>query len=314
MKHLGLDWLQRLTIPRVPYGQIFIKRLYIAPDMVIPPRTEVVMEGLENYPMDQPCFVAMNHTDRFNYMPFMMTLDRLGLNPVAPWVKGKYYQHWALAAILRASSCIPVPSRGFILSLDFKRVMNRRPTREEYRELRDFTDGKRDTTDNPEVQRFLESLGRPFGEYFDGLFATVSGEVIRINEEALERGYYPLVFPQGTRSRRLSRGHTGLAQMSLHLGLPILPIGVSGSDRIYPGDKPRAQGGRVTYRIGRLMHFDRLEEAYTPLSLRAAQQHGDRFQEVVDQVMDEVNELVDPDYRYSEDRQSDGVKGVGRFL
>lgn len=314
MKHLGLDWLSGLTFPRVPYGQILIKRLYIAPDLRLPPRTRVKLEGLENFPLDRPCFLAMNHTDRFNYMPFMKELDRLGLNPLAPWVKGKYYQNRGLAWLLNKSSCIPVPSRGFILSLDFKRIMNRRPSQVEYRELRDLTDGRREVGEDPEVCRFLDSLGEPFGDYFHRLFSRVSSEVIRLNHMALDQGYYPLVFPQGTRSRRLSRGHTGLAQMALHMGLPILPVGVSGSDLVYPGNRPRAQGGRVVYRIGSLMSFEAIDDEFTPLSLRAAQQHGARFQQVVDGVMDRINELVDPDYRYSEDRESDGVQGVGRFL
>jgi hypothetical protein len=35
---------------------------------------------------------------------------------------------------------------------------------------------------------------------------------------------------------------------------------------------------------------------------------------MTDVVMDHINELVDPEYRYSDDRSSDGVSGVERFV
>ena len=63
------------------------------------------------------------------------------------------------------------------------------------------------------------------------LFAAMMQRVVEINRDGLQKGLHLLVFPQGTRSRRLTRGHTGAAQIALHTGAPVIPVGCSGSDR-----------------------------------------------------------------------------------
>lgn len=54
------------------------------------------------------------------------------------------------------------------------------------------------------------------------------------------------VFPEGTRSRdgRLHRGHTGLAWLALRSGVPVVPIGITGTDEVQPpGNRlPRLRG------------------------------------------------------------------------
>jgi 1-acyl-sn-glycerol-3-phosphate acyltransferase len=54
--------------------------------------------------------------------------------------------------------------------------------------------------------------------------------------EVLERGEAFGVYPEGTRSRdgRLYRGRTGVAQLALHSGAPIVPVGVIGTERLQP--------------------------------------------------------------------------------
>lgn len=311
---------------RVPYAQILIARLGLGLDFWRS-GTRVIFEGEENYPVDRPAFLAMNHTDRYNYMPFMHELDRRGLPPAAPWVKGKYYQKPRLAMTLNACSCIPVPSRGFIISLEFKARCRRAPSAEEYRTLRDVVDGRLapEEVKEPAARELIDRVEREeqkaFLDYFHAIFSETAQAVIRTNREALDYGYHPLVFPQGTRSRRLSKGHVGLAQMSQYLGVPILPIGVSGADKLYPGNSPWSKGGTVTYRIGELLHPDleplrhfRVTEPFTPLSLQASQRFSEQFERITGVVMDAINDLVDPEYQYSTDRQSDGVRGVRRFL
>lgn len=53
---------------------------------------------------------------------------------------------------------------------------------------------------------------------------------------ALRRGQLLAIYPEGTRSRDglLHRGHTGVAELALATGAPIVPIGLVGTDRIQP--------------------------------------------------------------------------------
>jgi 1-acyl-sn-glycerol-3-phosphate acyltransferase len=80
-------------------------------------------------------------------------------------------------------------------------------------------------------------------------------EAFRLAQRILEEGHVLLIFPEGTRSRdgRLQRARDGLAMLALRTNAPIVPIGVSDSDRVWPrGQKlPRPRpGSRVTVRIG----------------------------------------------------------------
>ena len=81
-------------------------------------------------------------------------------------------------------------------------------------------------------------------------------EAFRLAERILEQGHVLLIFPEGTRSRdgRLQQARDGLAMLALRTDAPVVPIGVSNSDRAWPrGQKlpvPRP-GVRVTVRIGR---------------------------------------------------------------
>ena len=139
-----------------------------------------------------------------------------------------------------------------------------------------------------------------------------------LNERALSIGLHLLVYPQGTRSVRLSRGRGGIGQIALHLRVPIVPIGCSGGDLIYPKRSPLSQPGRIVYRIGEPILPEELdglrpEGGYEPFT-RGADAHVDAFQTVADMTMDRIDALVDERHRFSTDQSSDGVSGSSRFL
>jgi 1-acyl-sn-glycerol-3-phosphate acyltransferase len=80
-------------------------------------------------------------------------------------------------------------------------------------------------------------------------------EAFRLAQRILDEGHLLLIFPEGTRSPdgRLQQARDGLAMLALRTGAPIVPIGVAGSDRVWPrGQKlPRPRPGtRVTVRVG----------------------------------------------------------------
>ena len=55
-------------------------------------------------------------------------------------------------------------------------------------------------------------------------------------QEVLERGEAFGIYPEGTRSRdgRLYRGHTGVAHLALTSGVPIVPVGLTGTEHLQP--------------------------------------------------------------------------------
>lgn len=70
---------------------------------------------------------------------------------------------------------------------------------------------------------------------------------------ALRRGELLVIYPEGTRSRDgyLHRGHTGVAELALATGAPIVPIGLVGTDRIQPiGARVPRPFRRAVMRVG----------------------------------------------------------------
>ena len=109
-----------------------------------------------------------------------------------------------------------------------------------------------------------------------------------------------------------------MQQIILHSGAPAIPVGSSGSDRLYPGSSPWSRGGTVTYRIGRPLtmagELSRFAipagEPFTPFTV-GAEQHAATFRALTDTLMDRINDLVDPEYQYGE---ADTDRGARRFL
>lgn len=321
---LDLDNLRNVKLSKSPKAQRFVGRLMRHLDYKLPKKTEIEFEGLDNLPTDRPIFLAMNHTDRFNYWPLQLGLHLEKKGYTATWVKGKYYENSVMARFLGSVNGIPLPSRGYVITTQFRDQLGRPPEAEEYRALRTLINaGAWDAAPTPEARQFVDSKGgdAAFTRWFEDLWADMMAEVVAINRRAFDLGLYVLVFPQGTRSIKLSKGHVGLAQMSQHLGADIVPIGCNGSDRLYPGNSPLSKGGRVLYRVGEPLTLDgeaigqyRIQDHFVPFSRSAEELHGDKFRAITDVMMDRINDLLDPEYQYSEDQASDGVEAMNRFI
>ena len=66
------------------------------------------------------------------------------------------------------------------------------------------------------------------------------------------------MYPEGTRSPdgRLYRGRTGAARLALLAEVPIIPVGVLGTEAVQPiGTKVPKLGPKVTVRFGKPMDF-----------------------------------------------------------
>ena len=322
---LTLDRIRSIELSARPKGQLVMASLLLNLDYRFPRRTEIIVEGIEHVLDAGPCFLAMNHTDRYNYWPFQCQLHLNG-RYTTTWVKGQYYDSALTGRFMDIMGQVPLASRGYVIATAWKQAGLGPLDGATYRALRDVVDG------NAPVEAILDlggdaaefarrHGGQGFAATLQARFLALMDEVMRLNRQAFELGLYVLVFPQGTRSVRLSRGHTGMMQVAQHLGLPIVPIGCSGSDRVYPGNLPFAKGGRIVYRCGAPIHPDgpeigeyRVTESFMPMTTAATTAHGAAFQSATDVVMDHINELVDPEYQYAEDKVSDGVSGVERFV
>ena len=75
--------------------------------------------------------------------------------------------------------------------------------------------------------------------------------------EVLGRGEAFGIYPEGTRSRdgRLYRGRTGVAQLVLTTGVPVVPVGLIGTERLQPVGARLPRIARVTLRFGQPLDF-----------------------------------------------------------
>lgn len=317
---LDLDMMKRLRLSRVPRFQILIGHTLLRASYALPRRTEIVIEGLENVPRDRTVFFAMNHTDRYNYWPFQYGMWNRGMRYTATWVKGKYYENPWMARFMIATNNIPLPSRGYVIATEFRKERKRAPDSAEYRVLRDIADGTRtEAGTSGDVSAFIAAGGLV---RFEETFRLMAAEVMRLTRTALgDLKQDVLVFPQGTRSIRLARGLTGLAQAAQSLGTTIVPVGSNGSEKLYPGGSPWSKGGRVVYRIGAPLDPEgpelaphRVREPFESLTPGATRAHGVKFRAITDVVMSRIAALLDPEYRALEGAESDGVKEMDRFL
>lgn len=325
---LDLDRLERIALTRRPRGQLLVGRFGLSLDYRFPKKTEIVIENAERIPPKGGVFLAMNHTDRYNYWPLQYQMWRLGLPFTATWVKGKYYETRLIGAFMDSTNNIPLPSRGYVISTEFRKLVGRPPKEDEYRLLRDLVDEKatpdevqRQAKDTA-VAKLLVPDATAYLRSFDTLFETMLRRVIEINRTAIEElDLNVLVFPEGTRSLTLGKGHTGLAQITQYLGAPIIPIGCNGSDKVYPGNSPFAKGGRIVYRVGHLLAVDspelqphRVGRDVLPFTKQATQRYGAGYRAITDVVMTKIAELVDPEYRAPDQGSAEKTAGVGRFL
>ena len=92
------------------------------------------------------------------------------------------------------------------------------------------------------------------------------------------------IYPEGTRSRdgRLYRGRTGVAQLALTSGAPIVPVGLRDTDRLQPVGSNRPRLVRVTVTFGEPIDVRGQYDGVPP---------GKARREITDQVMAEIAKL-----------------------
>lgn len=317
---LDLARLDRLKLVSRPFSQRFLG-WFLGVNYHWLPGIELSFENQERVP-DQPVIYAMNHTDRYNYWPFQYALWKRLDRFTTTWVKGKYYEGRFLGSFMESMLQLPTVSRGYLITRDFLEVMKRTPTDTEYALLRAAVDARAvgdpgvlpTPPDVPEMllRKSRNPLGVAFNsgdedyaDYICALFHAMMGRFVGLNEEAMKIGLDLLIFPQGTRAKRLLPSHIGISQIALHLKVPIVPVGCNGSDGVYPGRSPFARRGKIVYRFGESIPYEELHsfhirEPYTPFSLKAERDYASSFRGVADLVADRIESLLEPEYRRAE--------------
>ncbi|GAA3518418.1 lysophospholipid acyltransferase family protein [Nocardioides daeguensis] len=102
--------------------------------------------------------------------------------------------------------------------------------------------------------------------------------------EVLGRGEAFGIYPEGTRSRdgRLYRGRTGVAQLALTAGVPVVPVGLTGTDELQPVDARFPRRAKVSVRFGRPIDFTGRFEGTAP---------GRARREATDEIMAAIRAL-----------------------
>jgi 1-acyl-sn-glycerol-3-phosphate acyltransferase len=96
------------------------------------------------------------------------------------------------------------------------------------------------------------------------------------------------IYPEGTRSRdgRLYRGRTGVAQLALTSGAPIVPVGLIDTARLQPVGSNRPRLVRITVRFGEPIDVRGRYDGVPP---------GRARREITDLVMGEIQKLTGQD-------------------
>jgi len=304
---VDLEYLNRIKLVDNPRIQRAIARLVLLPNYEICRKVEIVVENHERLPRNDNVIFAMNHTDRFNYWPFQYYLwRRRGFPYTTVWVKGKYYRNAILAKALDLCNLIPVPSMGYLIEEFYTKKHGRRISKDDYRRVRNAVEGSDD--DREANERNLLETARLFDDRFVEFLRDYYEKVMaRVGELSLlalfKKGLSIIIFPEGTRGAQLGEGRTGIAQLALHTGKTVVPVGCNHCDTIYPGSSPFAKSGRVVYRVGEPLTLQnalrsfRIGKPFALLSRESQQRYRSQFEGATRLIMERINDLLDESYR-----------------
>ncbi len=148
-----------------------------------------------------------------------------------------------------------------------------------------------------------------FSSYFAnsfGAFPVHRGQLdrkaLRQANRVLADGQALVIFPEGTRSKnaQLQLAFPGSALIALRCGAPVLPVGITGTERI-KGAAWFLRRPKITVNIGPPFHLPPVNSKLSKIELA----------ELTNLIMERIAELLPVEYRgnYAEQGKLDGIKG-----
>ncbi len=97
------------------------------------------------------------------------------------------------------------------------------------------------------------------------------------------------IYPEGTRSPdgRLYRGRPGIGWLALNSGLPVIPVAMSGTDRVLPPGHKVPRVAKIKIRVGEPLNFDAARSLPSASRQRRA---------ITDEVMKAIQALSGQEY------------------
>ena len=104
----------------------------------------------------------------------------------------------------------------------------------------------------------------------------------------LKEGDIVAIYPEGTRSPdgRLYRGRTGAVRLAIAAGVPIVPVGILGTDKVQPigARVPKLFAGKVEIRFGK------------PIETEGRPSDRHTLRQLTDELMAEIQKLTGQEY------------------
>jgi 1-acyl-sn-glycerol-3-phosphate acyltransferase len=97
------------------------------------------------------------------------------------------------------------------------------------------------------------------------------------------------IYPEGTRSPdgRLYRGRTGIGWLAANSGLPVIPVAMSGTDRVLPPGQKVPRVAKIRISVGEPLTFESYRDLPSPARQRRA---------ITDEVMQRIRALSGQEY------------------
>ncbi len=273
----------------------------------------------------EPVLFATNASQKYDFLPFRYALKKFDLAPTMTLVKSKYYQSALARAALNRAGSIPIVSKGYLITLDFRAVTGRRPTNAEYRVIRDAIDSGDDLPS--ELQTLLQTktrrccgrqyeAGTGYSTFMRGLYADLLAALIERCKYANRQGVHIHIYPEGTTSGRLGQGRIGAVQMAWATGLPIVPVGISGTHTAMSHDGVMTRPGEIELHFGEPIKLpsDLLPASFTAFSPADERTYAEPLQAWTKRIMDELDRLLPSSYGYEGQANPTMPTGASRFL
>jgi 1-acyl-sn-glycerol-3-phosphate acyltransferase len=122
-----------------------------------------------------------------------------------------------------------------------------------------------------------------------------SARALETARGVLKEGNLIGLYPEGTRSTdgKVHRGRTGVARLALECGVPVVPVGISGTDRIQPrGSRWLRPFRPVRVSFGPPITFD----SAALVDAETGRTSSERLRSFTDQLMAEIARLADRPY------------------